>query len=83
MWKGTPVVGSDVGGITIQIEDGKNSYLVDSRDVKGFSDRVVELLKNPELAEKLGKNATESVREKFLITRLLSDYLDMLHEVLK
>jgi trehalose synthase len=82
MWKGTPVVGSDVGGITIQIKDGKNGYLIDSSDAKGFSERVIELLKNPILANKLGKNATESVRKKFLITRLLSDYLDLLNQLL-
>jgi trehalose synthase len=82
LWKGKPVVGSNVGGIPIQIKDKKNGFLVEPNDTKGFADRIVELLKNPGSAEKMGKKARETVRENFLITRLLSDYLDLLNDTL-
>jgi trehalose synthase len=82
LWKGRPVVASNVGGIPGQIEDGKNGFLLEPKDTQGFADRIVHLLKNPEEAEHLGHNATETVREKFLITRLLSDYLDMLNSIM-
>jgi trehalose synthase len=82
LWKGTPVVASDVGGIPLQIEDGRNGYLLAPDDVDGFADRVVHLLKNPAEAEELGSRGIETVRKKFLITRLLSDYLDMLNSLL-
>jgi trehalose synthase len=82
LWKGTPVVASNVGGIPSQIEDGKSGYLLDPYDTEGFADRVVHLLKNPEEAEEVGRQAKERVRDKFLITRLLSDYLDMLNAIM-
>ncbi|MHC4725764.1 MAG: glycosyltransferase [Planctomycetota bacterium] len=82
LWKGTPVVSSDVGGLPAQIEDGKNGFLVPPKDLNGFADRIIHLLMNPKEGQFLGQNAKETVREKFLITRLLSDYLDMLNSIM-
>ncbi len=82
LWKGTPVIGSDVGGIPLQIEDGHNGYLLEPNDKNGFADRIIHLLKDKKQKAQLGKNARETVRSKFLITRLLSDYLDMLNSVM-
>ncbi|UCD49685.1 MAG: glycosyltransferase [Phycisphaerales bacterium] len=82
MWKGTPVVASNVGGIPAQIENGKSGYLLKPRDLEGFAERIVHLLKHRDEAEELGRQARERVREKFLITRLLSDYLDMLNAIM-
>jgi len=82
LWKGTPVVASNVGGIPIQIEDGKNGFLLEATDNQGFADRIIHILKNPDQRKYLGKNGIETVREKFLITRLLSDYLYMLNDVI-
>jgi trehalose synthase len=75
MWKGTPVIGGNVGGIRYQIKDGKNGYLVSSVDEA--AERIVRLLKDPGLREKMGKNARESVKKQFLLTRLLEQYLDL------
>jgi trehalose synthase len=82
LWKETPVVASNVGGIPIQIEDSKNGFLLEPNDNEGFADRIVHLLKNPKESKVLGKRAKETVREKFLITRLLSDYLYMLNSII-
>ena len=82
LWKGTPVVASNVGGIPSQIEDGKNGFLLEPKDTDGFADRIVHILKNPKAGEDLGQKAHETVRQKFLITRLLSDYLDMLNSII-
>lgn len=82
MWKGTAVVASNVGGIPAQIQDGKNGYLLEPTDNAGFADRIVHLLKDPDTGRELGHQARETVREKFLITRLLSDYLDMLNSIM-
>jgi trehalose synthase len=82
MWKGTPVVASNVGGIPAQIENGKNGYLLEPQDNEGFAERIVHLLKDPDAGRELGHRARETVRERFLITRLLSDYLDMLNSIM-
>jgi trehalose synthase len=82
LWKGTPVVASNVGGLPAQIEHGKNGFLLQPEDVEGFADTIVHILKNPEEAKDLGEKAKETVRQKFLITRLLSDHLDMLNAII-
>jgi len=82
MWKGTPVIASNVGGIPSQIEDGKNGFLLEPHDMDGFAERIIHILKNPNEAKGIGENAKETVRQKFLITRLLSDYLYMLNSLL-
>jgi trehalose synthase len=82
LWKGRPVVASTAGGIPMQIKDGYNGYLVDPLNYDECADRVVECLKNPEHAEEMGRHARESVRENFLITRLLEDHLDLLTDLL-
>jgi trehalose synthase len=78
MWKGRPVIGGKAGGITRQIEDGINGFLVSS--VEEAAVRIVQLLRDPALGERLGQNARRTVAEKFLLTRLLEEYLDLLRE---
>jgi trehalose synthase len=82
LWKGTPVVASNAGGIPLQIKDGANGFLVQPLDTKGFDDRTIRILQNPDLAREMGQKGREAVRERFLITRLLIDYLDLLAEVI-
>lgn len=77
MWKGTPVVGGNVGGIRHQIQDGVNGFLVS--DVPETAARVVQLLKDEALRERLGAAARETVRQKFLLSRVLEQYLDLLN----
>lgn len=79
MWKGTPVIGGNVGGIRNQIEDGVNGFLVSS--IEQTANRIVRVLKNPELREQMGKRAKESVQQKFLMTRLLEQYLDLFNSL--
>ena len=82
MLKEKPVVASKVGGITLQITDGKTGFLVDPDDKEGFAKRIVQLLKDPSKAREIGERATQAVRENFLITRLLGDYLDLLNDLM-
>ncbi len=76
MWKGTAVIGGKVGGIRYQIEDGINGFLVSS--VEQTAQRIVELIKDEELREQLGQKGRESVKQNFLMIRLLEQYLDLL-----
>ena len=82
LWKETPVVASNVGGIPLQIIDGQSGYMLEPLDNEGFADRIIHILKNPKDAQELGIKAKEKVRKEFLITRLLSDHLDMYNAVI-
>ena len=79
MWKGRPVIGGNVGGIRLQIEDGVNGFLVGSVDE--CAERMVGLLEDEELRSRMGIAAHERVRERFLSTRELEDYCRLLSEV--
>ena len=79
MWKEKPVIGGRVGGIKLQIKNGKNGFLVSSSE--GAAKRIVQLIKNPELAEEIGIAARQTVKEKFLMPRLLRDYLKLFHDL--
>src|SRR3989475_5138623 len=79
MWKGTPVIGGNVGGIRYQIEDGVNGFLVSSIEVS--AKRIVQLVNNQGLRDEMGHKARETVRKKFLMTRYLEQYLDLFGEL--
>jgi trehalose synthase len=76
MWKGAAVIGGNVGGIRLQIKDGENGFLVDSVDQA--ADRIVQILKDARLRERLGSRARETVRENYLMSRLVEDWIDLL-----
>ena len=75
LWKGRPCVGGNVGGIPLQVHDGVTGYLVDSAE--SCAAKVSALLDDPALARRMGAAGREEVREKFLITRQLHDYVRM------
>jgi trehalose synthase len=79
LWKGRPVVGGRCGGITLQIEDGVNGYLVD--DVETAAKRTADLLRSPERASEMGSAGREHVRRNFLSTRELEDWLRLFGEL--
>jgi trehalose synthase len=79
LWKGKPVIGGNVGGIPLQVLDGKTGFLVDS--VEACAERILELLRHPKEAERMGQAAREHVRRNFLTTRHLADYLHLLSEL--
>ena len=78
MWKGRPVVASRIGGIQDQIVDGVSGVLLDdSRDLPAFGAAVRGLLEDPPGAKTMGREAQERVRDKFLGTRSLLQYLEL------
>lgn len=82
LWKKTPVVASNVGGIPSQIIDGETGYLIDPNNYQDFADVIELLIKDRTLANTVCVAAKEFVREKFLLTRLLKDYLNVFEELL-
>jgi trehalose synthase len=73
LWKGRPVVAGNVGGIPLQIEDGKTGFLVNTADE--CAEKLLCLLRDQEAADQMGALGVEFVRDRFLTTRYLRDYL--------
>jgi len=79
LWKGRPVVGGRAGGIKLQIRDGFDGFLVD--DVESCARRVIDLLADPVGADAMGLQGREHVRQNFLSTRELEDWLRLMGEL--
>jgi trehalose synthase len=79
MWKERPVVASRAGGIQDQIVDGESGLLLDDpRDLVSFGAAVRGLVDDPRRAREIGEAARLRVRDRFLGTRHLMQYLDLL-----
>jgi len=73
LWKAKPVIATATGGIPLQIEHRHSGILAYS--TAGMAHYLMELLSEPEYAAKLGMNGREHIRNNFLITRHIKDYL--------
>ena len=73
LWKAKPVVASNVGGIPLQIKHKYSGLLCHS--IEGASFAIKQLLNSPEYSKKLGENGREHIRNNFLLTRHLRDYM--------
>ncbi|RPH37271.1 glycosyltransferase [bacterium] len=73
MWKGKPVIAGAVGGIPLQIAHKFSGILTQS--IQGTAHAIRQLINEPEYAKTLGTRAREHIRNNFLITRHIKDYL--------
>jgi len=80
MWKGKAVIGGNTGGIKLQVINHHTGFLVDTPE--GASLRTRHLLSHPEELLEMGVKARGYVRENFLITRQLREYLSLMRGVL-
>src|SRR5262245_9655331 len=76
LWKGKPVIGGACGGITLQVHDYQTGFLVYSP--AGAAYRIRYLLRYAEKRQRMGRIGQEFVREHFLLTRHVRDYLTTL-----
>ena len=80
LWKGTPVVAGNTGGIPLQMQNGVGGFLVDS--VEECAERVTYLLIHSDQAESVARRGWERVRDNFLMPRLLLDHLKLVQSTL-
>ncbi|PIZ86085.1 glycosyl transferase family 1 [bacterium CG_4_10_14_0_2_um_filter_33_32] len=81
LYKETPVIGGDTGGIRTQIFNGKDGYLVKS--VEECGQRIIDLLNNNTLRLKMGKAGKTIIADKFLLPRLVRDELSLFVDTIK
>jgi trehalose synthase len=73
LWKAKPVIASAVGGIPLQITHKFSGIL--TLTVEGTAYWIKQLIQAPEFAYNLGRNGREHIKNNFLITRHLRDYM--------
>jgi trehalose synthase len=73
LWKKKPVIGGAVGGIKLQVIDGVTGFLVHSSE--GAANRIAQLLGDRRLRERMGENGHQHVKQNFLVTRHVKEYL--------
>ena len=78
MWQSTPVIGSSVGGIKLQIINDKTGYLVDPLDETSIARRIARVLENAEEAKSIGNNARKHIKSHFLLPDLIRRYFILL-----
>ncbi len=76
MWKGKPVIGGDTGGIRLQVTNHHTGFLVSTPE--GAALRIQYLLRNRDLLAQMGEQARDFVRDNFLLTRQLREYLTII-----
>jgi glycosyltransferase involved in cell wall biosynthesis len=62
---GRPVVGTCFGGTPEVVVDNETGFIVNPFNLKIMSERIVTLLKNPALAEKMGQAGQQRIKEEF------------------
>jgi trehalose synthase len=78
MWKAKPVVASRLGGIQDQITDGESGVLIDDpRDLEAFAAAIRNLIDDPNRARRLGEDARQRVRDRFLAVGRLTEYVEL------
>jgi glycosyltransferase involved in cell wall biosynthesis len=82
MAAGCPVVATNVGGLPDLIREGETGYLVPPGDAPAAATALLRVLRQPEIARRMGETARKSVRERFSSQRLITDmerlYLELL-----
>jgi len=73
LWKARPVVAGNAGGIPLQMTGNLSHYLINS--IQECAEKVIELLKDPDLADRLGKEGRAHIKSNFLMPRLVRDEL--------
>jgi glycosyltransferase involved in cell wall biosynthesis len=73
MAAGLPVVVTDVGGSPEAVLNDFNGILVSPRDPSAMATAILRLLKNPELAQRMGKRGRQRAEDVFSVDRMVSE----------
>lgn len=76
MWKAKPIIGGNTGGIRLQVINHHTGFLVNTPE--GAAHRIRYLLQYPDQAREMGERGKKFVKENFLITRHLREYLTVM-----
>jgi trehalose synthase len=78
-WKRRPVVTTASGGLSHQVIDGVTGLIAES--IEDFARQIIRILREPDLAQRLGEQGHRHVEERFLLPRFVIDELQLLARV--
>ncbi|MDJ1496017.1 glycosyltransferase family 1 protein [Cytophagaceae bacterium DM2B3-1] len=79
---GTPVIGSQVGGIKYSVADGETGFLVPPNDPDALAEKMSQLICDPELLQQMKKNAIERVNTLFTWAKVAEEVSDLYNKVI-
>lgn len=80
---GRPLIGTNVPGIALQVKNGVNGFLVDPGDIDETADKILKLLKNDELREKMGMESIRIVKSKFEMSKGIDRHHQLYRRLIK
>lgn len=83
MARSRPVIATQSGGVYQIVREGVTGLLVPPSDTPALAQRIIELLRNPELARQLGQAAREQVRNEFRVEEMIEKTATMYRKVLE
>jgi glycosyltransferase involved in cell wall biosynthesis len=82
MFSGLPIVAYDMGGVSDAVNNGNNGFLVEAGNVESLRSRILDILKDPDLKEKMSKMSLQKAKEEFTLKKMLDAYEMIMQEVL-
>lgn len=78
---GKPLVGSNVGGIPMQVKDGWNGFLVEPGDERQLAEKIGYMVKNEEERVSMGERSRRLAEDEFDWSRIAERYLEVYEEI--
>ncbi len=75
------VIATNIGGLPEVVEDGVTGYMVDTKAPEQMAEKMIDLLKNPDKREEMGKNGAKRVNDMFSINVMVDHYLNVFNKV--
>ena len=75
------IVANNVGGIPQMVEQEQTGLLIEPKDPEGLKSALEKLLSDPEVCERLGKNARAKVQKEFSIEKSLQELIKIYQQL--
>jgi glycosyltransferase involved in cell wall biosynthesis len=80
---GTPVIGTNVGGIPFIINDGIGGYLIDEKNPKQLANKIILLLRDMNLRRNISEKGLIYVKDKFSSDKIAEDYIELFKSLVR
>ena len=82
MAAGLPVIATNVGGIPELIHHGKNGYLIEKGDDVALSNRIIEMVLNPNKRDHMGKNARKFIMDYANVEKIANKKIKLYQKII-